>query len=135
MKNFFKIIITFILFVFPLSIEAQSFRIIDGKPKNSEMVKSLMGCKGVLFYNDKSLTIDLYSQEGYKELSFTLYPSQQEKGVYIYRYGTEPFSKGPTGWVSIKDIKTGFSGIESFTFSMFTFGNQDIYEFKFARRE
>ena len=135
MHKIYRILISLILLSVVFSLKAQTFRIIEGKPQNSEMVKSLMGCKGVLSYNDNKFTIDLYSQDGYKELSFTLYPSQQEKGLYIYRYGNEPFSKGPTGYVSIKNIKTGYSGIESFIFSMFTFGNSDVYEFKFARRE
>lgn len=131
-----KYLCLILLFFSILSFHAQSYRIIDGTPRNSKMVQSLLGCKGNLNYNKNNNTynLDLYDSDGYKEISYVLSSNGAGKQEYIYRFGTEPFSKEAPGYVMIKDFKIDEYGIERFTLTIYVFGNSDLYEFRFARR-
>lgn len=119
-----------------LSIQAQSYRIIGGMPSNSKLVQSLLGCRGNLSYNKNNNTfhIELYNSDGYKELSYVLVSNGTKNFEYIYRFGTEPFSKETPGYVKISNFKFDEYGVEKFNLTIYTMGNSDIYEFIFARR-
>ena len=130
-----KIILSFIFLLFSVFfLNAQTYRVIDGKPKNSQLVQSLIGCKGTLDLDWNKLYFNLYGQEGDKELSYILSPTDTGDYEFIYRFGTEPFSNETPGYVLIKNMKFDIDGIESFTCIFYVFGNSDLYEFRFARR-
>lgn len=134
-RNLRYIISVILVFIFFLG-NAQTFRIINGMPSNSKLVQSLLGCKGYLSYNKNNNTfnIDLYNSNGDKEISYVLASNATDKFEYIYRFGTEPFSKEAPGYIKIGNFKFDEHGIEKFNLTIYTIGNSDIYEFIFARR-